>query len=115
MKLSSILLCLLFLLPAASLAQPSAASEPAPAASHAMTTLPPVDQALFEELLPRIAAEAEVRRRIGAPLHLPEQDIEGRVLLTGPGDDGHARLGFVVTGPAGRVFVELTAARTNGT
>lgn len=115
MKLSSTALFLLSLLPAVTQARPSAAYEPAPAASHAMTSLPPVDEALVAELLPRVAADAEVQRRIGSPLHMREQDIEGRVQLTGPGDDGEAQLGVVVTGPAGRVFVELTAARTNGT
>ena len=82
-----------------------------------MPPLPPpppelADSPAIKEILRLVAADAEVVRRVGAPVTLDPESIDGNLQLDG--DEGSTDLTFRLAGPRGRAEIEVDAERDSG-
>lgn len=93
------------------------AAIPAPPAPPPPPAPPSITEASdFKAILRLVAADPEVATRVGQPLAVLPDSVDGHVRLDGRNDqDGEARLSFVLSGPLGRARVLVSATRAVAT
>lgn len=70
----------------------------------------------FKAILRLVAADAGVAARIGQPIAVMPDSVDGQMRVSGRNDEnGRARLSFVLSGPLGRSRILVTATRAQAT
>jgi hypothetical protein len=88
---------------------------PAPPAPPPPAPPPPpalADSPAIKEILRLVAADPEVVNRVGAPVTLDPDSIDGNLRIDG--QDGDADLTFMLAGPKGKAGIEVDAERLDG-
>ena len=74
------------------------------------------DSADFKAILRLVAADAVVAKRIGNPIAVMPDSIDGEMRRYGSKDEkGNASLSFVLSGPLGLARIVVFATRAQGT
>ena len=90
---------------------------PAPPAPPVPPPPPAITDARdFKAILRLVAADAGVAARIGQPIAVMPDSVDGQMRVSGRNDEnGRANLSFELSGPEGRVQVVVSAVRARGT
>ena len=68
------------------------------------------------EILRLVTADAAVAKRIGQPVAVMPDSVDGQMRVSGRNDqNGEANLSFVLSGPRGRAQVLVSATRERST